>query len=93
MYCFQGIPCGVGLSVASVSMYREEEENGTGHHRISNHFMAPCSPLLRHVMARADLMALELMVHLGQRYRLKSLRVQESSTNGMLSAKPDSDAI
>jgi hypothetical protein len=47
----------------------------------------------RHVMARADLMALELMVHLGQRYRLKSLRVQESSTNGMLSGKPDSEAI
>ncbi|MEO1999068.1 MAG: hypothetical protein ABGZ17_27795 [Planctomycetaceae bacterium] len=47
----------------------------------------------RHVMARADLMALELMVHLGQRYRLKSLHVQGSSTNGMLVAKPDLEAI
>ncbi len=41
----------------------------------------------RHVMSRADLMALELLVHLGQWYRLKSIR-PDVSTGGFPSSEP-----
>ena len=38
----------------------------------------------RHVMSRADLMALELMVHLGQRYRLKFLGAHGTDSDEMV---------
>jgi len=45
----------------------------------------------RHVMSRADLMALELLVHLGQWYRMKSIR-PDASGNGQPLAEPADEA-